>query len=65
MAAVPFPSPSTRLVSLESLPLSPAERATVLEQFAQLILALDALDGFVTERAEPVTGFDPLLGGAP
>jgi len=57
-----IPSPSVRLAALEALPLTAAERAAVLDQFAQLGQALEALDAFVSVTDEPATGFEPLLG---
>ena len=62
MAGGPIPPPSLRLAALESLPLSAAERAALLDQFAQLGQALETLDAFVRAADEPATGFDPLLG---
>ena len=62
MASGPTPPPSVRLAALESLPLTAAERAAVLEQFAQLGHAIETLEAFVTATDEPATGFDPLLG---
>jgi hypothetical protein len=61
--AGPFPSPAVRLAALESFPLVAAERAALLDQFAQLCRALEALDAAVNQVTEPATGFDPLLGG--
>lgn len=58
----PFPTPSARLAALEPFPLTAEERAAVLDQFEQLSRALEALDAFVGQAAEPATGFDPLLG---
>ena len=63
MASRPPPSLAARLTALEALPLSAAERAAVLEQFAQLARALETLQAFVGETDEPATGFDPALGG--
>ena len=56
------PSPSVRLAALEALPLTAAERAAVLDQFAQLGRAIETLEAFVSAADEPATGFDPLLG---
>lgn len=60
--AGPFPTPAARLAALEPFPLAEADRAAVLEHFAQLARALAELDAFVGQGAEPATGFDPLLG---
>lgn len=59
----PFPTPLARFAALEPFPITPEERETLLAQFEQLSLALDALDAFVSQEAEPATGYDPLLGG--
>ena len=59
----PFPTPSARLSALEPFSISPEEREALLVQFEQLSRVLEALDAFVSQEAEPVTGFDPLLGG--
>ncbi len=59
----PFPTPLARFAALASFPITPEERETLLAQFERLSLALDALDAFVGQEAEPATGFDPLLGG--
>jgi len=64
-AAGPFPTPAARLAALEPFPLADADRAALLELFEQLARALDELDRFVDQAAEPATGFDPLLGGEP
>jgi hypothetical protein len=60
--AGPFPTPAARLSALEPFSLAEADRAAVLEHFAQLVRALAELDAFVGQAAEPATGFDPLLG---
>ena len=57
-----LPAPAARLAALESCPVTDAERAALLEQFAQLARALEALDAFVGRATEPATGFDPALG---
>ena len=58
-----FLTATARIAALEPFPITPEERETLLVQFEQLSLALDALDAFVGQEAEPATGFDPLLGG--
>ena len=63
MAGSPsFPTPSARLAALGALPLSDAERAALLERFAELSRSLEALAAFAGDTDEPATGFDPLLG---
>ena len=62
MTGGPTPPPSLRLAALESLPLTAAEWAAVLDQFAQLGQAVETLEVFVSAADEPATGFDPLLG---
>ena len=57
-----FPTPSARLAALEPFPITPEERDALVVQFEQLSRALEALDAFVGQDAEPATGYDPLLG---
>ena len=57
------PTPSARLAALERFPITPEKRETLLAQFAELSLALDALDAFVGQETKPATGYDPALGG--
>lgn len=58
-----FLTAPARMAALEPFPVSAEERAELIAQFEQLSRALEALAAFVGQDAEPVTGFDPTLGG--